>query len=216
MNENEEVAMLAAVLDKEMRGKLAYSNGIGYSNRTDFRSFLNGNPGNQRPHPQQPIIPPNYPQQPPAPLPPQGDIPSVPTERNVANSNMQLLPMPAGASQQALTSPPASAPTSNVEEVRDFQIPDYNRLPETQQPQAVSKQFLEDEQEFRDALIKEIKSQKRSINKLNKSNESITLKIEELTAQIKELTQFLGKSDPQDDQASTTDKSVDEVSDKSD
>ena len=176
MEDNRDIALLAASCDREMRQTLAGS-GLRY-NRTDFRRFLNngGNGGYPQhpnfPQPQQYIQQQLYPQQAPQPVPNY----NIPVDPNIPNGvlpppNAQFIPMPNGYNvpvqqqQQALT--------TNIESTGGFQMPDYNNPPKT---------YLEDEKEFRDALITEIKAlkinikaQKTQLNKLTKTVESLML-----------------------------------------
>jgi hypothetical protein len=181
MEDNRDIAFLAASCDREMRQTLAGS-GLRY-NRTDFRKFLQ-NEGNggyvQQPdfnqqqayhqpqyHPQQYQQP--YQQQAPA----QMQYNNIPVEPNIPAGvlpppNATFIPMPNGYGQQ-----PQQPLTTNLESTGGFEIPDYNRT---------SKTYLEDEKQFRDALITEIKAlknnikaQKTQLNKLTKTVESLTL-----------------------------------------
>lgn len=164
MNDNEHVALLAGMVDSQMRKTLAGSDGLQH-NRTDYRRFLAGNPP---PHQQnqgynQYAIPQNYPQQsapqyhnPVDPYIPEGVLPT---------GNITQLPIPQNAPPQYYQQP--IHPQPHIQDTNGFSVPDYSNKP--------SSKYLEDEQEFRDALIKEIKSQKKSINKLHKEVESLTL-----------------------------------------
>jgi uncharacterized membrane protein len=152
MNDNADIAFLAASCEREMRQSLGGSS-IKY-NRTDFRRFLgNGQPVGQF-QPQQ-----MYPQQAYAPTPEYYNQNNVPVdyvipEGTLPPSNARLLNVPqiAGSQPQQNVQPMIS---SNIESVQGFQMPDYN--------QPAKKNYLEDEQSFRDALIEEIKSLKNSI-----------------------------------------------------
>lgn len=182
MDDNRDIAFLAASCEREMKQTLAGS-GIKY-NRTDFRRFL-GNSGNNYPqHPsapypnqyiQQQMYPPqpqhypqHYPQVPPAynnpvdPVIPEGVLPP-PTS--------QFIPMPQGVTL------PQQAPNnfgSSIESTGGFVMPNYNA--------DAQKTYLEDEKQFRDALITEIKAlknnikaQKTQLNKLTKTVESLMI-----------------------------------------
>ena len=168
MNENADIAFLAASCEREMRTSLAGSN-LRY-NKTDFRRFL----GNGQPapiHPQQyPQYNP-YPQQgyaPPLPLPSQQYAPVDPyiPEGVIPPSDARLLPVPQTAQQQTIQ----SNFSSNIEPVNSFQIPDYNN---------VKKNYLEDEEQFREALIEEIKSLKSSIKTLKTHINKLTKAVEQ-------------------------------------
>jgi hypothetical protein len=179
MDDNRDIAFLAASCEREMKQTLAGS-GLKY-NRTDFRRFL-GNGGNsftqqsapypQQYNPQQYYQPPQqqYYQQQVAPA-----YNNIPVDPNIPDGvlpppNATFIPMPNGFGQQM----PAQQPlTTNLESVGGFEMPDYNRP---------SKTYLEDEKQFRDALILEIKAlknnvkaQKTQLNKLTKAVESLTL-----------------------------------------
>ena len=173
MDDNRDIAFLAASCEREMKQTLAGS-GLKY-NRTDFRRFL-GNSGNgypqhpAAPYPQQYIQQQLYPQQPPPnyyqnynnpvdPVIPEGVLPP---------SNQQFIPMPQGVMPQQPQIAGSQIMTSG-----GFEMPDYSKSPKT---------YLEDEQEFRDALIEKIKAltnsikaQKTQINKLTKMVESLIL-----------------------------------------
>lgn len=177
MNDNSDIAFLAASCEREMRQSLGGSS-IKY-NRTDFRRFL----GNGQPVPQY------APQQSYAPVPQQYNPNNVPVDYNIPEgilppSNAKLLNIPqiAGSVPQQNTQ---FATGSNIESVQGFQIPDYN--------QPVKKNYLEDEQTFRDALIEEIKSlksniksQKTLINKLIKLVNSVIVTSQ--TNQVEQIT----------------------------
>lgn len=175
--ENADIAFLAASTEKEMRKNLAGSN-IKY-NKTDFRQFLQ-NPGapsqypqhgnGHYPPPQGPMG--QYPQpqqyqqqyqQQHAPQYPGQDY-MVP-EGNLPPSNARFIPVPAGVPISPLGGQ-SIASAQLIEPVNSFNVPDY------------SKKYMDDEQEFRDALIKEVKSQKKTINKLNRDIEAIILKLD--------------------------------------
>ena len=175
MEDNRDIAFLAASCDREMRQTLAGS-GLRY-NKTDFRKFLNnGNGGYPQhpsyPQPQQYIQQQIYPQQVPVQPPPNYNIPVDPNIPSgvLPPPNAQFIPMPNGYApppQQAVAQQPL------IESTGGFQIPDYSRPAKT---------YLEDEKEFRDALINEIKAlknnikaQKTQLNKLTKTVESLTL-----------------------------------------
>jgi hypothetical protein len=190
MDDNTDIAILAASVEREMRQGLAGSQGLRY-NRTDFRNFLNGHPNVQQPQPMHPAHqyhgqynhnygpPPQqyYPQQ--GLPPPQGGDDLVipegtlngPIKQYVVPAHLQL-PNQGG---------PQVAPM--MEPSGGFVMPNYNA--------SSQKVYLEDEQEFRDALIKEIKSQKKSLNKLIKTNEQLILTVDTLTAKIKEMAEKL-------------------------
>jgi hypothetical protein len=181
MDDNRDIAFLAASCEREMKQTLAGS-GLKY-NRTDFRRFL-GNGGNSFPQQQSAPYPQHYnPQQ--YHQPPQQQqyyqqqvapaYNNIPVEPNIPDGvlpppNATFIPMPNGYGQQV----PAQQPlTTNLESVGGFEMPDYNRA---------SKTYLEDEKQFRDALILEIKAlknnvkaQKTQLNKLTKAVESLTL-----------------------------------------
>jgi hypothetical protein len=189
MDDNSDIAFLAASCEKEMKTSLAGS-GIEH-NRTDFRRFLGqpGQPINQypqhpqnqypqqlayAPHPPQPQQHPQHPQQYQSNAP----VDYVLPEGNISPTNVQFLPMPPGYQ------PPPTAPSPNtlVDHATGFRMPDYN---------APSKKYLEDETQFRDALIEEvkslktnIKSQKLVINKLSKQVEEVKVMLQKITDSI--------------------------------
>jgi hypothetical protein len=158
MDDNTDIAFLAASVERQMRQNLAGSSGLRH-NRTDFRNFLN-NGGNQRPNPPQYIGQQQYPPQyPPQYAPPQQYAPVDPNipEGVIPPANPNLIPMPGGFS------PPPQTPQYGMpamESTSNFNIPDYN---------AKQKQYLDDEQQFRDALITEVKSLKSEIKSLKTS-----------------------------------------------
>lgn len=168
MNENADIAFLAASCEREMRTSLAGSS-LKY-NKTDFRRFLgNGQPVPMHPH-QYPQYNP-YPAQqgyaPPVP-PPQQYAPVDPyiPEGVIPPSDARLLPIPQTAQQQTIQ-PNVSY---NIEPVNSFQIPDYNN---------VKKNYLEDEEQFRQALIEEIKSLKSNIKTLKTQINKLTKAVEQ-------------------------------------
>lgn len=163
MEDNTDIALLAACCERDMRNTLGGSS-IKY-NRTDFRRFL----GNGQPVPMPQNQYPQYNPYPhvhqqsyaPAPRPPQNPYaapvdPYIP-EGVIPPSEAKLLPVPQTAhpSQQNYQGIQSS---SNIEPVNSFQIPDYNAAPR--------KSYLEDEEQFRNALIEEIKSLKNNIKSL--------------------------------------------------
>lgn len=180
MDDNRDIALLAASCEREMKQTLAGS-GINY-NKTDFRRFLGNSGNNYSQHPsapypsqyiQQQMYPPQpppqyYPQVPPAynnpvdPVIPEGVLPP---------SNQQFIPLPQGAAM------PRQAPSnfgSSMESAGSFVMPSYTN--------EAGKTYLEDEKQFRDALITEIKAlknnikaQKTQLNKLTKTVESLML-----------------------------------------
>lgn len=172
MENDTDIAFLAASLEREMRQSLAGSSGLKY-NRTDFRNFLpQGAQQDIRPqHIQQ-----NYPQQsyPPQNYPPQYVQQSYPPQDYVVPEGVippspaSFLPMPKGYSGEQMTQA-GNAPFS-IENTDSFNIPNYSQ----------NKQYLEDEQEFRDALIKEIKSQKSTISKLSREIKALTTIVTQL------------------------------------
>lgn len=196
MDENTDIAFLAASVEREMKNNLAGSSGLRH-NRTDFRKFLSpqqlqqGNPqqypqqqyppqqynSQHYPPPQQQYPPqqysqPQYPQN-AGPPPSEGYVP----EGVLPQANVSLIPLPPGY-QQAY---PQSANTNTqplVQPVDRFDMPDYSK----------NKSFLADEKEFRDALIKEVKSQKKNINKLNREVESLIVLVSELVSMLKPKT----------------------------
>jgi hypothetical protein len=190
MDDNTDIAILAASVEREMRQGLAGSQGLRY-NRTDFRQFLNGQPNVQQPQPMHPAQhhhgqynhnygpPPmqHYPQQG---YPPQGEdfnIPegtlNGPIKQYVAPAHLQL-------PNQGIQGP-QMAPM--MESSGGFMMPDYNN--------PTQKVYLEDEQDFRDALVKEIKSQKKSLNKLIKTNEQLIITMTSLGDKIREMAEKL-------------------------
>jgi len=184
MDNNTDIAFLAAALEREMRQSLAGSSGLRH-NRTDFRNFLPPQAGGTQPqqvHPQQyPQYPQyQYPQQPQPQYAPQNypqqeqEIP----QGVIEPPNTSFIPMPPG--YQVRPDPNLQIPV--IESVERFNIPDY----------ANQKKYLEDEQEFRDALIKEIKSQKTTISRLSKEIKALT----QLTIELKEsLSTILNKTE---------------------
>jgi hypothetical protein len=187
MEDHEVIAYLAASAEKHMRTSLSGSQGLSH-NRTDFRKFLNGHPGPQQ-HPQQ--HPQQYQQYPPHPqqqpqYAPQYNPNNIPVdyvipEGTLPPSNTRLLSMPPGFIDPNSAANPVHNQFPNelrttFEEVNNFQVPSYD------------KKYLEDEQEFRDALIKEIKSQKTIIKKLNKDMDALKVSLQTLTDMVQSLT----------------------------
>jgi len=170
MNEDADIAFLAASLDKTMHGMMKGGD-IPYR-RTDFRNFLN--PQQQRPQGPPQHYQQHQPQQYQAP-PPQytqhpiynqsSDYPNIP-EGVIPPSNAPLAMLP---QQYAQHYAPQGNP-SHVAQMDGFSVPDYSG----------QKQYLEDEGEFRKALIAEIKSQKTTIKKLTKDIASLTLSVNQL------------------------------------
>ena len=174
MNEDTDIAFLAASLDKTMHSMMKGGD-IPYR-RTDFRNFLNGPQQQQRPQgpPQQYLHPPQYQQAPP----PQytqhpiynqpSDYPNIP-EGVLPPSNAPLATLPQQYAQQYI--PQGIHPQgSHVAQMDGFAVPDYSG----------QKQYLADEGEFREALIREIKSQKTTLKKLTKDIASLKLSIDQL------------------------------------
>jgi len=179
MDDNRDIAFLAASCEREMKQTLAGS-GIKY-NRTDFRRFL-GNSGNNYPqHPSAPYSQQYVPQQVYSPqqqnyhqAPPSYSNPvdAVIPEGILPPTTNQFIPMPQGiniAPQQV-----SNNFGSSIESTGGFVMPNYTN--------EVAKTYLEDEKQFRDALITEIKAlknnikaQKTQLNKLTKVVESLTL-----------------------------------------
>lgn len=165
MDENTDIAFLAASCEREMRANLGGSS-IKY-NKTDFRRFLGNAPPTTHINPQ------HFPQSYPNYNTPQQNY-SVPVDPYIPNgiippSEAKLLPVP--NSNQFIQHENISP---NIESTNSFQIPDYNS------PKKVN--YLEDEETFRNALIEEIKSLKNNIkslktlfNKLNKAVEQCIL-----------------------------------------
>jgi len=196
MEDNTDIAFLAAFAERSMQNSLRGSQGLKY-NRTDFRQFLNGGPNVQ--HPQGQIQPgPQYhnqyhnPQYGPPPM--QQQIPgyNMPTDDMVVPEGtlngpikQYTLPSHLNIPNNGVQSPqgyqmPGMAP--GMENTGDFTMPNYNQS---------QKIYLEDEQEFRDALVKEIKSQKKVLNKLNKTNEQLIVTMNLLKEKIFELAEKL-------------------------
>lgn len=185
MDDNSDIAFLAASCNRSMQQlnipmRHPGSTGLGF-NRTDFRQFLHpsqqqpNNPYPQHPmYPQQVYVPgvppPNFPQQHPGNIPVDPNIP----EGHIPPSNAPLIPMPQGYGPPLQhVRPPVMNPDGSVmQPVDGFHMPDYTQPP--------PKQYLEDEQEFRDALIKEVKEQKKNINKLLREMKSLILLVKEM------------------------------------
>jgi hypothetical protein len=174
MDDNSDIAFLAASTEREMRKNLIGSQGLRY-NKTDFRKFLNPN---QQISPQQAqqlyqqqqaqqFHPQQYHQQYPAQQ--QYSEPFIP-DGTIPPANPQLLPLPQGYAQP--TPVPQQQQIPSTESFQNFNIPNYNASP---------KQYLEDEQQFRDALIKEVKSLKNTIKDLKKQVTSLTLSIAQIS-----------------------------------
>lgn len=188
MDNNTDIAFLAAALEREMRQSLAGSSGLRH-NRTDFRNFLPPHAGGTQPqqvHPQQYPQYPQYPQPQPQPQPqyapqnyPQQE-PEIP-QGVIEPPNTNFIPMPPGYQIR----PDSNLQTPAIESVERFNIPDY----------ANQKKYLEDEQEFRDALIKEIKSQKSTISRLSKEIKTLTQLTTELKESLLIITNLLNKTE---------------------
>jgi len=179
MNEDTDIAFLAASLDKSMQSMMKGGD-IPYR-RTDFRRFLNGPqpPQNQYQHPQQQYPQQQYRQPPPQqpqytqhPIYEQQDYPNIP-EGIIPPSNAPLAMLPQQYAQHY--APQGNIPQgSYVAQMDGFSIPDYSG----------QKQYLEDEGEFRKALITEIKSQKTTIKKLTKDIAALKMSIEQLVLHL--------------------------------
>jgi hypothetical protein len=196
MDDNTDIAVLAATVERSMRQSLQGSSGLRH-NRTDFRNFLNGQHPNVQHQPHMP--PPNYyngnyshpnygppmPQQnvPGYNMPPdEYGVPSGPLNEPI---KQYVIPEHMNVPNNGVQAPnyqPVYQPNPTMENTGNFVVPNYN------QP---TKQYLEDEQEFRVALVKEIKSQKKSLNKLIKTQENTILMVEKLSAKILELADLL-------------------------
>lgn len=205
MEDNRDIAFLAASCDREMRQTLAGS-GLRY-NRTDFRRFLqnesggNGGYVQQPQYHQQPQYAPQYApqqqyvQQAAAPMP----YNNAPVEPHIPNGvlptpNAQFVPMPNGYGQQPQ---PQQALTTNIESTGGFEMPNYNNSPKT---------YLEDEKQFRDALVLEIKALKNNI-KAQKTQ------LNKLTKTVESLIVLLSKDKPLE--TSTEEEIIDDNSDQS-
>ena len=194
MEDNTDIAILAASVERDMRQSLMGSQGLKY-NRTDFRQFLNGHPNVQQPQPMHPAQyhngqynhnygPPPMQHYPPQGYPQQGgedfNIPegtlNGPIKQYVAPAHLQL-------PNQGVQVPNGQQMAPMMESAGGFMMPDYNNTSQ--------KVYLEDEQEFRDALVKEIKSQKKSLNKLIKTNEQLILTLNSLADKVKEMAEKL-------------------------
>ena len=201
MDDNRDIAFLAASCEREMKQTLAGS-GIKY-NRTDFRRFLGNSGGNYPQHPpapypgqyiQQQMYPPHqypqhYQQVPPGynnpvdPVIPDGVLPP---------STQQFIPMP-----QGIAVPPSPSNFgSTMESTGGFVMPNYAN--------EAGKTYLEDEKEFRDALITEIKAlknnikaQKTQLNKLTKTVESLILLLNKEQPQTQPETEIIDDNSDQ-------------------
>lgn len=190
MDDNRDIAFLAASCEREMRQSLNGSN-IRY-NRTDFRKFL-GNEGQNPniPYPQQQ----GYPQQAyPLQINPQQVYQQMPVHPQFEQNNNPIDPIiPEGVlspSDQRFVPLPQNFvppiqyanPSTNISSTNSFEMPNYNNPP---------KNYLEDEKQFRDALIEEIKSlknniksQKTQINKLIKEISSVKLLLQNTDTEL--------------------------------
>lgn len=177
MDDNTDIAFLAASMERQMRTSLAGSQGLSH-NKTDFRRFLTTNPDPRGQ--QQYQQPPQYYNQPPPQYhqAPQHNNYNVPPDNYIPEgvlppSESRLIQLPPGYGGPNNVGPtPNNFPQqfqTSLEEVNNFNVPSYN------------KQYLEDEQEFRDALIKEIKSQKTTIKKLNREIDALIIAVNNLT-----------------------------------
>lgn len=163
--DNSDIAFLAALTEREMRQKLAGGSGLKY-NRTDFRQFLQNGQPRPMSHPQQ--LPQQYHQQLPQQYYPPSDPYQVP-DGVIPPANPQLLPMPPQYSQPSTIQGMQIQPSS-PESYAGFNMPDYSGKQQESQ-----KQYLEDEAQFRAALIKEVKSLKNTIKDLKKQVSSLIL-----------------------------------------
>jgi hypothetical protein len=184
MDDNRDIAFLAASCEREMRQSLNGSS-IRY-NRTDFRKFL-GNEGQNPniPYPQQVYAPQINPQQvyQQMPVHPQFEhnnnpIDHIIPEGVLSPSDQRFVPLP----QNFVPPTQYANPSTNISSTNSFEMPNYN-IP--------SKNYLEDEKQFRDALIEEIKSlknniksQKTQINKLIKEISSVKLLLQNTDTQL--------------------------------
>lgn len=208
MDENTDIAFLAASVEREMRNSLAGSSGLSY-NKTDFRKFLDPRNSNNAPQMSHSYSPPQHfresypPQYPPQQYPhPQFNPNNVPVDPDIPDgilqpSNAKLVGLP----QHYLNRQPelVQQNQNTIENIDSFTIPDYS---------AKQKQYLEDEQLFRDALIKEVKAQKKALNKLNRQVETLILTVNNLVSTLG--TQSISKTEPL-----TTQEKPDDNSDQS-
>ena len=96
---------------------------------------------------------------------PDGTLPATPSH---------LLPLPPAYQQHMQQQNPQAQMNpdgSLVERTDGFHVPDYNQS---------SRQYLDDEAEFRDALIKEVKAQKKNVNKLLREVDALKLLVTKL------------------------------------
>lgn len=182
MEDNSDIAFLAAATERDMRNRMIGSQGMRY-NRTDFRQFLGPNGGQQVPQQQGPspqhYHPNNYPPQQYQPPPQQYQqnnqpvYPSIP-DGILPPSNAALLPMPTGYADPTVQASNNFNPAfqTTLEGVNQFNVPAYDKT------------YLADEQEFRDALIKEMKSQKTAIKKLNTDLKEIKVLVQTIIQSI--------------------------------
>jgi hypothetical protein len=195
---------------------------LGYR-RTDFKEFLTGQGGQNNQYQQgRPLPPPNqfhnefshphWQNNVPQNIPgwnsdPNDGVPAgnlngpikqytLPPQYNVPNNGVQV--------QQSYND--MQQPNPVMENTGNFVMPNYNQ-------QSSQKIYLEDEQEFRDALIKEIKSQKKAINKLIKTNDQLIVTVQTLKDKMFELAELLQvKLTPE---PIPTEEIIDEVDNKS-
>lgn len=190
--------------------RLGYIDPYGRPRRVDFKDHINnytpGGPIGQGPQNfHQQFAPQNW----------QHGVPQVPGWNTPIEEDFGGIPQGNLNGPIAQIQPPAHLPVhqympqqqsySGQIEGSGFVMPDYNNSP---------KQYLEDEQEFRDALIKEIKSQKKSLNKLNRVNEQLIVTVNSLKQMLTELSEKL-KVELTPEIIIPTETIVDEVKDKS-
>lgn len=167
------------------------SNNLAF-NRTDFREQMNGpqyQPSRSLPPPPQyhnqfnhnqwqNNVPQNVPgwNQPfDEPQIPDGNLPPQPLKQYIVPGQPQQGQHP---QQQYNPNYPPQQGYPLMEQTDSFNVPDYNQR---------NHDYLEDEQEFRDALIKEVKAQKKALNKLIRTNESLILTVDTLKKLVDEL-----------------------------
>lgn len=220
LQDKEAIASIAAFTNRTMaqNGRGVHpreAEKLNFNRRIDFRNHVNGyQPGNNFPPPHQfhqqfnhPNWQNNVPQNIPGWNAPYQDE-QDPTMMQFDTSRVPQINIP-----PRLQNAPSITESDGMGfggiEGSSFSVPDYSNPPQ-QQSRGNLRYSLEDEEEFRDSLIKEIKSLKKSINKLIREQERLILSVQSIMnggTQEKPL-----EKKPQE---TTTEETIDDNSDKS-
>lgn len=197
--DKEAIASIALLANRSMAEKAkgisrSEAERLGYTKRTDFRTHLNGNgytPGGNFPSPPQFHEQFNHPNW-------QNNVPQNvqgwnapfeedPSNINLARQNNQIpqIPIPGHIANNVQN---FGIPGEGIMS-ESFRMPDYNN-PSKQNGNGI-RISLEDEEEFRDALIKEVKALKKIINKLNRENDKLIIKVTSMETILLALSKHL-------------------------